>query len=43
MVVSDIIQYKLVPAPEFPDTARYISALQEMGLELVLQRFRNVF
>ena len=31
MAVLDIIQYELIPAPEFPHTTRYISALQEMG------------
>ena len=31
MAVFDITQYELVPAPEFPGTVRYKSALQEMG------------
>ena len=31
MAVLGITQYKLVPAPEFPGTTRYISALQEMS------------
>ena len=31
MAVLNITQYEMVPAPEFPQTARYISALHEMG------------
>ena len=31
MAVSDITQYEPVPTPEIPSTARYISALKEIG------------
>ena len=31
MAVLIITQYEMVPAPEFPQTTRYISALLQMG------------
>ena len=31
MAVLNICQYEVVPIPEFPGTARYISASQGMG------------
>ena len=35
--------YEVVPAPEFPGAARYISVLQAMGKQFVLRRFRGAF
>ena len=43
MAVWYITKYELVFIPEFPGTANYISALQEMEWDLVLRWFRSAF
>ena len=43
MAVLNIMQYELVPAPEFPGTAHFISASQEMGYKLALWCVHGIF